>query len=77
LIWCERLTALLEHGHDAGIWRCNDAPGTAWRIAALLDGLVGYLPSSSPDLTRAQATQHLRIAIARELGTNLTKINRR
>jgi AcrR family transcriptional regulator len=65
--WRERLAWLIEQGNSGNAWQCEDPQGAAWRILALLDGLAGYVLSSAPELTRAQATAHLRIAVTHEL----------
>ncbi|MBL9047022.1 MAG: TetR family transcriptional regulator C-terminal domain-containing protein [Tabrizicola sp.] len=58
----------LAQGSAAGHWRCADAEATALRLTALQDGLAGLLLAGTTDLTPAQAEDHLRRAVALELG---------
>ena len=39
LQWQQRLEDVLRDGVDTGLFACPDPEGTAWRLAALLDGL--------------------------------------
>jgi len=63
----ERLEQLLEAGNESKVWTCRDPTGAAWRILAMHDGLVGFVFSGAPPLSRRAATAHLRVAVAHEL----------
>ena len=58
----DRIAACLARGVELGVWRCPDPDGSAFRLGALHDGLVGMLLSGLPGLTRTAAITHLRTA---------------
>jgi len=64
-IW-DRLTAVLMAGRVAGHWHLDDPRGTAIRLGALYDGLVGLLLADVPGLDPAGAERHLRTAFRLE-----------
>jgi len=66
--WRDRLVALLRRGNDAGVLRCPDPVGAAWRILVAVDGFAAYLLAPRPDLSRAEATSYLRELVSREIG---------
>ena len=53
-----------------GDWSCADPAGAAWRLLAMHDGLVGFVPVGAPALSRRAARVHLRTAISHEFGTD-------
>ena len=69
--WKEALADQIERGNEAGLFRCADPEGTAWRVSALLDGLaVQVLVHRS--LTKKQLAAWTRGAAAQELGVDVS-----
>ena len=56
----DELTGTIELGNVQGDWQVADAAAVALRLIALHEGLVGSLQSGLLQLTRANATAHLR-----------------
>jgi AcrR family transcriptional regulator len=61
-----RLEALLRAGTNQDQWQCSDPKSSAIRIMAAHDGLVGFLLSGVPPLSRRAAAQHLRTIVGFE-----------
>jgi AcrR family transcriptional regulator len=59
---------VLRHGVATGEFVCADPAGSAWRLAALLDGLGIQLTVHDGVLTREQLVNHVRIVAISELG---------
>ncbi|SDY44904.1 transcriptional regulator, TetR family [Micromonospora pattaloongensis] len=68
LRWKEALTQVITDGCRDGTFSCDDAPGAAWRINALLDGLAVQVSVHERVLSRRLAAEWVRLAAARELG---------
>ena len=67
--WKEALADQISRGNDAGLFRCEDPEGAAWRISAMLDGLaVQVLVHRS--LTKKQLASWVRDSAAHELGVD-------
>lgn len=62
----DNLTAVLTQGDDAREWSCADPAGSAVRILAAHDGLLGFVLTGAPPVTRAEAARHFRAVIANE-----------
>jgi AcrR family transcriptional regulator len=60
------VAALIAEGVAAGDWTCPDPGGAAMRLLALHDGLLGFLFSGVPPMTREAAEAHLARAFALE-----------
>lgn len=63
-----RVETMLALGAKAGDWTCADPHGAAMRILAFHDGLVGFVLTGLPELSRADAAAHLRHFARFELG---------
>ncbi len=68
LRWKEALTDVIASGVKDGEFTCDDPPGAAWRIIALVDGLAVQLTVHERVITRKQLSDWVRLAAARELG---------
>lgn len=66
--WLDAIEAVIADGVTAGQFRCADPRGTAWRLAALMDGLSLQIVAHRGMLTRADALEHSRVAAAHEIG---------
>jgi AcrR family transcriptional regulator len=71
LAWVEILTEVIADGVESGAFTCPDPTVTAWRLAALLDGLSLQVVLHQSTMTRAQMRNHVRQAAALELGHDL------
>ncbi|WP_322892187.1 MULTISPECIES: TetR family transcriptional regulator C-terminal domain-containing protein [unclassified Yoonia] len=67
----DELAAILEQGAAKGHWHCRVPRASALRILAFHDGLVGFVLTGLPKLTRAEAAEHLNRFVALELGLPL------
>ena len=67
----DALTKVLEAGRLCNCWTLKDPSGTAIRLIALHDGLVGLILTSSADMDHATAARHLRFAFVLECATIL------
>jgi AcrR family transcriptional regulator len=65
--WKEALADQISRGNDAGLFRCEDPEGAAWRLSALLDGLAVQVMVHR-NLTKKQLAVWVRGAAAHELG---------
>ena len=68
LQWKEALEAIIRHGVEQGEFTCHDPNGTAWRLAALLDGLGLQVTVHEGMLSRAQFVRWVRESACLELG---------
>jgi AcrR family transcriptional regulator len=66
--WVDVLAGVIADGVSAGVFRCEDAVATAWRLCALLDGVALQVVLHQSTMTRAQMHTHVRHAAALELG---------
>ena len=66
--WKDRLVSIIELGVDDGEFTCPDPQATAWRLAALLDGLGVQFTVHEGVLSRLQLLGYVRAAAAQELG---------
>jgi AcrR family transcriptional regulator len=64
--WQRALSDLLKRGVVEGAWRCKDPDGSAWRILAMITGLVSLTLAPHAPLSRAEATRHLHQAVEHE-----------
>lgn len=67
----QELSAILEQGAAQGHWHCPMPRDAAVRILALHEGLVGFVLTGLPRVTRAEAAAHLKRFVALELGLSL------
>jgi AcrR family transcriptional regulator len=65
--WKEALADQIVRGNAAGLFRCADPEGAAWRLSALLDGLAVQVMVHR-NLTKKQLAVWVRGAAAHELG---------
>lgn len=70
LRWKEALTDVIADGVDAGVFKCDDAAGAAWRILALIDGLAVQVSVHDRVITRRQLSEWIRSTAAREVGVD-------
>jgi AcrR family transcriptional regulator len=68
LAWQQALEALIVEGVEAGELVCADAHATAWRLAALLDGLGLQVTVHDGLLSRDDLLDWVRTAACSELG---------
>ena len=59
---------VLRHGVETGEFTCPDPSASAWRLAALLDGLGIQLTVHDGVITRDQLVAHVRVVAVSELG---------
>ena len=59
---------VLRHGVETGEFTCADPSASAWRLAALLDGLGIQLTVHDGVITRDQLVAHVRVVAISELG---------
>lgn len=69
--WVEILAEVITEGVAGGSFTCPDPVESAWRLAALLDGLGLQVVLHQGTMTRAQMRNHVRRAAALELGHDL------
>ncbi|MEV1286373.1 TetR/AcrR family transcriptional regulator [Micromonospora sp. NPDC049679] len=67
LRWKEALTEVISAGCHDGTFTCDDAPGAAWRINALIDGLAVQVAVHERVISRRLAAEWVRLTTAREL----------
>ena len=67
--WKEALAEQIVRGNEAGLFRCADPEGAAWRLSALLDGLAVQVMVHR-NLTKKQLAVWVRGAAAHELGVD-------
>jgi hypothetical protein len=67
--WKEALADQITRGNAAGLFRCADPEGAAWRLSALLDGLAVQVMVHR-NLTKKQLAVWVRGAAAVELGVD-------
>jgi AcrR family transcriptional regulator len=66
--WQQLLSTLLRTGVESGQFVVTDVDAAAWRILAILDGLLLQVVAHADVITRAQADQWAREAVEREVG---------
>ena len=59
---------MITAGVKEGEFTCDDPPGAAWRIVAMLDGLAVATTVHERVISRRQLNEWVRLATARELG---------
>jgi len=69
--WQEALQQVIVEGVEAGALTCDDPTGTAWRMAALLDGLGLQVVAHSDTVTREQMLGYVRTSASKELGVDV------
>jgi AcrR family transcriptional regulator len=69
--WVEVLAEVIADGVIAGSFTSSDPVESAWRLAAVLDGLGLQVVLHQSTMTRAQMRNHVRRAAALELGHEL------
>jgi hypothetical protein len=69
--WVEVLAEVIADGVTAGSFTSSDPVESAWRLAAVLDGLGLQVVLHQSTMTRAQMRNHVRRAAALELGHDL------
>lgn len=62
------VATILAKGAAQGLWRCAEPRGSAMRILAFHDGLVGFVLTGLPKLERSEASVHFERFVALELG---------
>ena len=65
--WKDTLEKIIYEGIDNGEFTCSDPNATAWRLAALLDGLGVQATVHEGVITRRQLVNWVRSAACREL----------
>ena len=68
LRWRDAVVALIAEGVGAGVFRCPDPHGAAWRLTALLDGLAVQVVAREGTVTAGDCARWLEQAMAYELG---------
>ncbi len=66
--WVEVLEQVIRDGADSGEFECPDPAASAWRLAALLDGLGLRITLQRGSMNRRQMIDHARFAAAHEIG---------
>jgi AcrR family transcriptional regulator len=69
--WVEILAEVIADGVASGSFTSSDPVESAWRLAAVLDGLGLQVVLHQGTMTRAQMRHHVRRAAALELGHDL------
>jgi AcrR family transcriptional regulator len=69
--WVEVLALVTREGTLSGEFDCPDPAATAWRLAALLDGLGLRITLQRGSMSRRQMIEHARLAAALELGIDV------
>jgi AcrR family transcriptional regulator len=70
LRWKEALTEVVSEGVEAGLFKCDDPAGAAWRILALVDGLAVQVSVHERVISRRELSEWIRLAAAREVGVD-------
>jgi AcrR family transcriptional regulator len=68
LAWQALLEATIREGVAAGVFRCADARGAAWRILSLLDGLALQIVAHGTTISRADVMAWATSTAESELG---------
>lgn len=68
--WLEVLTEVIQDGAESGEFACLEAEASAWRLAALLDGLGLRITLQRGVMSSRQMVDHARLAAAQELGVS-------
>jgi AcrR family transcriptional regulator len=68
LRWRDAVVALIAEGVGAGLFRCPDPRGAAWRLTALLDGLAVQVVARDGTVTAGDCDRWVAQAMAHELG---------
>ena len=68
LEWQALLERTIRAGVTAGVFRCSDPAGAAWRILSLLDGLALQVVAHGTTITRRDVVAWSTAAAERELG---------
>ncbi|WP_410609929.1 TetR/AcrR family transcriptional regulator [Amycolatopsis sp. lyj-109] len=68
LRWRDAVVALIAEGVGAGVFRCPDPHGAAWRLTALLDGLAVQVVARQGTVTTGDCDRWVEQAMAYELG---------
>ncbi|MEV7097190.1 TetR/AcrR family transcriptional regulator [Amycolatopsis sp. NPDC051045] len=68
LRWRDAVVALIAEGVGAGVFRCPDPHGAAWRLTALLDGLAVQVVARRGTVTADDCARWVEQAMAYELG---------
>lgn len=66
--WVQVLEQVIADGAACGEFSCPDPAASAWRLAALLDGLGLRITLHRGSMTRRQMLEHARVAAAAEVG---------
>lgn len=74
LRWKEAVTEVITAGVDAGIFKCDDPTGAAWRILALIDGLAVQVTVHDRVISRRQLSEWIRMTAAREVGVDAAEL---
>ncbi|GAA4442703.1 TetR family transcriptional regulator C-terminal domain-containing protein [Phytohabitans houttuyneae] len=74
LRWKEALTEVISEGVDAGLFKCDDPTGAAWRILALIDGLAVQVSVHDRVISRRQLSEWIRHTTAREVGVEAVQL---
>ena len=70
--WVALLERVIRQGVDEGAFTCEHPKASAWRIAALMDGLGLQVVLHRSTMSRAQMLEHARTLAASELGLERT-----
>jgi len=75
LRWHSAIEGVITRTVDAGHGVCENPSNSAWRISALIDGLMGMLVLGKTPLTQDAVRDLLRHQVSMELGGNLSPDN--
>ena len=66
--WVAVLEQVIRDGAESGEFDCPDPSASAWRVAALLDGLGLRITLQRGSMSRRQMLDHARVLAAYEVG---------
>lgn len=75
--WVEVLEQVIRDGTESGEFECPDPTASAWRLAALLDGLGLRITLQRGSMSRPQMIDHARFAAAHEIGLPVEAFEKR
>jgi len=68
--WVAVLEQVIRDGAESGEFDCPDPSASAWRLAALLDGLGLRITLQRGSMSRRQMLEHARVLAAHEVGVD-------
>jgi AcrR family transcriptional regulator len=70
--WVQVLEQVIRDGAESGEFDCPDPAASAWRLAALLDGLGLRITLQRGSMSKRQMIEHARIVAATEVGVDVS-----